>query len=64
MIAFDENYVAEPWHTFLVYQGLNLVVLLYNIFLLHRTLWIHNLACKSTFHLRKPDSGWYHHDRS
>ncbi|KAK6207120.1 hypothetical protein LQW54_007437 [Pestalotiopsis sp. IQ-011] len=45
MVAFfDANYVAQPWHTFLLYQAFNLCVLLYNIFVLRHTLWIHTLA--------------------
>lgn len=47
MVAFfDANYVAQPWHTFLLYQAFNLLVLLYNIFVLRHTLWIHTLARK------------------
>ncbi|KAF7537119.1 hypothetical protein G7054_g4006 [Neopestalotiopsis clavispora] len=45
MVAFfDDEYVAQPWHTFLLYQAFNLLVLLYNTFVLRHTLWVHTLA--------------------
>jgi hypothetical protein len=41
------GYVREPWHAFLVYQAVNLVVLVFNIYLVKRANWIHDAACKS-----------------
>ena len=47
IVAFhDQSYVIKPLHTFLVYQVTNIVVLLYDIFILQRTPWTHKLACQ------------------
>ncbi|KAH8678445.1 amino acid/polyamine transporter I [Xylariales sp. PMI_506] len=43
-VFFHPDYVPQAWHTFLIYQGINFLVLLYNIFLLKHTLWIHSFA--------------------
>lgn len=40
------GYVAKSWHAFLLYQAANALILGYNIYLLRRTLWVHDLACK------------------
>ena len=46
MIAFyDTSYTIKRWHTFLSYELLNLVVLVYNIFCLKRAPWTHNIGC-------------------
>ncbi|KAE8146793.1 amino acid transporter [Aspergillus avenaceus] len=39
-----EAYVAKTWHYFLIYQGLNAGMVLYNIFLTGRTLWVYNFG--------------------
>ncbi|KAF4474688.1 HNM1-Choline permease [Fusarium agapanthi] len=41
---FFNGYEPERWHLFLIYQGLNLFSLFYNLFLLKRTNWIHDYA--------------------
>ncbi|SCO08417.1 related to HNM1-Choline permease [Fusarium fujikuroi] len=41
---FLNGYEPERWHLFLIYQGLNLFSLFYNLFLLKRTNWIHDCA--------------------
>jgi hypothetical protein len=41
------GYAREPWHAFLVYQAVNLVVVVFNIYLMKRANGIHDLACKS-----------------
>ncbi|KAI7762061.1 hypothetical protein LZL87_004368 [Fusarium oxysporum] len=41
---FFNGYEPERWHLFLIYQGLNLLSLFYNLFLLKRTNWIHDCA--------------------
>ncbi|KAF5724195.1 HNM1-choline permease [Fusarium mundagurra] len=41
---FFNGYEPERWHLFLIYQGLNLFSLFYNLFLLKRTNWIHDCA--------------------
>ncbi|EXJ83064.1 hypothetical protein A1O1_06682 [Capronia coronata CBS 617.96] len=48
LIAFPqfyiESYVSKAWHTFLVYQALNFVVLLYNLLALKRATWTHEIG--------------------
>jgi choline transport protein len=41
------GYVRQPWHAFLVYQAANLVVLGWNVYVLKRAMWVHDVACKS-----------------
>lgn len=43
--AFIDGYIAQPWHYFLVYQAINVVVLLFNLFGLKRMLWVHDVGC-------------------
>ena len=45
IIVFNTSYNIDRWHTFLVYQALNIVTLTYNIFALKRALWTHNIGC-------------------
>lgn len=40
------DYVPLPWHYFLVYQAINVALLLYNLFALRLTPWVHNIGCK------------------
>ena len=48
LVAFYmPSYVAQTWHIFLVFQAVNLVACLHNIFTLRRTLWINDVACKA-----------------
>ncbi|KAF2819849.1 amino acid transporter [Ophiobolus disseminans] len=44
VISTNASYVPETWHVFLMYQAANLVVLVYNIYLLKRTMWIHDVG--------------------
>ena len=44
-IFYYPTYVPQAWHSFLIYQAINGLVLLYNITLLKRSLWIHDLSC-------------------
>ena len=47
MVAFyDTSYSIERWQTFLSYQVLNVVILVYNVFGLKRAPWTHNIGCK------------------
>lgn len=46
--SYANNYTSKPWHYFLVYQAINLAMLLYNLFALRVTPWIHNVGCRST----------------
>ena len=46
--SFVEGYTPQPWHYFIVYQGINIAMLLYNLFALRVTPWIHNIGCGSS----------------
>ena len=47
MIAFnDPSYDVERWQTFLCYQVLNVITLVYNLFVLNRAPWTHNIGCE------------------
>jgi choline transport protein len=46
-VSWNPTYVPQAWHAFLVYQAINVLVLVYNMYLLRRTMWVHDLACKS-----------------
>lgn len=41
----NPGYVAHGWHTFLIFQTCNVAFTAYNIFLMKRTPWIHQLGC-------------------
>lgn len=45
IIRWQPTYQAQSWHYFLVYQLFNAVIVVYNIFLTNKTLWIYNLGC-------------------
>lgn len=45
VIRWQPGYQARNWHLFLVYQLLNAVMVLYNVFLTNRTLWVYNVGC-------------------
>ncbi|KAK1967335.1 amino acid transporter [Colletotrichum sublineola] len=40
----DPTYVPETWHIFLVFQAFNVAFTAYNIFLMKRTAWIHDIG--------------------
>ncbi|PSR84029.1 amino acid/polyamine transporter I [Coniella lustricola] len=41
LVSFwNPGYVAEAWHTFVIYQALNILLTVYNIFGLKKTFWI------------------------
>ncbi|GIC85644.1 putative choline transport protein [Aspergillus udagawae] len=42
VIRWQPEYVPHAWHYFLVYQLFNVVMVVYNIFLTNRTLWVYN----------------------
>ncbi|KAL4907150.1 hypothetical protein BDW74DRAFT_189707 [Aspergillus multicolor] len=44
VIFYYPTYEAQDWHCFLIFQAINGLVLLYNIELLKRSLWIHDAA--------------------
>ncbi|KAJ5325767.1 uncharacterized protein N7506_008869 [Penicillium brevicompactum] len=45
IIYNDPTYESRTWHSFLIYQTANIVVLLYNILAMKRTSWIHDVGC-------------------
>lgn len=45
---YFNHYQPQNWHLFLIYQALNLLALFYNLFVIKRTNWIHDFACKYT----------------
>ena len=46
VVFYNETFVIKRWHTFLIFQALNFIVLLYNLFVLRRAEWTHNIGCK------------------
>lgn len=46
-IRWSPTYEPQPWHFFLVYQGFNAAIVLYNIFMINKTLWVYNFGCTS-----------------
>ena len=55
MIAFNvSSYTIERWHTFMLYQALNVITLTYNLTALKRAPWTHNIGCQSQFLAQQP----------
>jgi choline transport protein len=46
VIFNDPNYAPQPWHYFLLYQIVNILVCLHNIFTLKKTLRLYDIACE------------------
>jgi choline transport protein len=44
--ATHPEYVAHLWHLFMVYEAFSTMAILYNIFAIKRTSWIHDVGCK------------------
>ncbi|KAH8725196.1 amino acid/polyamine transporter I [Phaeosphaeriaceae sp. PMI808] len=44
MVFWSPEFEPKQWHAFLLYQGANSMILLYNIYLLKRTIWIHDVG--------------------
>ncbi|KXH50652.1 hypothetical protein CSIM01_01501 [Colletotrichum simmondsii] len=40
----DPTYIPETWHIFLVFQAFNIAFTAYNIFLMKRTAWVHDIG--------------------
>jgi len=47
---FVSTYIPQAWHYFVIYQAINIVVLIYNLLVLKRTPWVHNIGCESSIH--------------
>ncbi|KAI4848966.1 amino acid transporter [Aureobasidium sp. EXF-8845] len=43
-VYYQAGYVPQAWHYFVVYQAINVVFLLYNLFALAKTPWVHNFG--------------------
>ncbi|KAK7192105.1 choline transport [Paraphaeosphaeria sporulosa] len=43
-VFYNPSYVPQTWHAFILYQGGNLMVLVYNVYLLKRSMWIHDVG--------------------
>lgn len=50
VIQFTEDYTPKTWHYFLLYQAINIMILLYNVYLVKKTTWIYDIGCE---YLRK-----------
>lgn len=46
VVFWYPSYVPATWHTFLIYEAANGLVLVYNIYLLRRSTWLHDFACE------------------
>ncbi|SMY27417.1 unnamed protein product [Zymoseptoria tritici ST99CH_1A5] len=42
LVHFDTSYIPKPWHVFLIYQAVNVVCLIHNIFALRKSMWVFN----------------------
>ncbi|KIW18243.1 hypothetical protein PV08_02531 [Exophiala spinifera] len=42
--AYSHTYSQDSWHVFLIYEGVALVVLLFNLFALKRNPWVHEIG--------------------
>lgn len=45
VIAHNPSYVPQTWHYFLIYQIVNILVCLHNVFTLKKTLRLYDVAC-------------------
>lgn len=44
IVSMNNGFVPQQWQLFLVYQATNLIVLVYNILVLAKTQWIHDIG--------------------
>lgn len=49
---WNPGYTVETWHVFLIFQAMNFLMVMYNIFLLKRTIWLQDVGCKWHPHKR------------
>jgi choline transport protein len=54
IIRWRPEYQPETWHYFLVYQAMNAAMVLYNVFLTNKTIWVYNLGCTFPSYLLPP----------
>lgn len=53
-IFWNPTYVLQAWHASLVFQAANVLVLVYNTYLLRRTIWVRDLVRESLFMRQLP----------
>lgn len=53
VIANDATYVPKTWHYFLLYQIVNILICVHNIFTLKKTLRLYDIACMLPYSLRR-----------
>lgn len=41
---WNPGYTVETWHVFLIFQAMNFLMVMYNIFLLKRTIWLQDVG--------------------
>lgn len=46
VLFYNPGFDAQPWHYFILYQVINVLVLFYCTALLKKSLWIHDACCK------------------
>ena len=47
MVIFHQpDYGPQTWHYFVVYQAVNLLVCVHNIFTLKKSMWVNDISCK------------------
>lgn len=56
VIFYQPDYVPQPWHYFILYQGFNFLVCAHNIFTLKKSMWVNDVSCKSP--QDEPESGF------
>jgi len=44
VISYHPDYVPQTWHYFLVFQAVNILVCLHNVFTVKKTIWINDIA--------------------
>ncbi|KAF9887402.1 hypothetical protein FE257_010257 [Aspergillus nanangensis] len=44
VVFFNPDFQPQKWHFFLIYQAVNILILIYNIFLLRKMPWIHDVG--------------------
>ncbi|OBT56539.1 hypothetical protein VE04_03247 [Pseudogymnoascus sp. 24MN13] len=44
VVFYNNDFVILQWHSFLIYQVLNVSVLVYNLFILPKAAWTHNIG--------------------
>jgi choline transport protein len=54
IIRWRPEYEPQTWHYFLVYQLLNILIVVYNALFTNKTLWVYNVGCMLLTHPHDP----------